>query len=603
MEECMAKNCDSEFSGRWLSLFVVLFLQFAFVSQANAWWNDNWQYRKKVMLNTSQSGVDITENLDEVPILLRLHTGNLNFSNVQVDGADLRFVSSDETMLLKHHIEKYDSIDEIALVWVKAPRLSGASSQDFIWMYYGNEAAVGGQDARGTYDVNHVAVCHFGELEGLPQDETAYGNHASEFTAGQGLPGIIGNCVSLNGAGDKIVIPASASMDFSGGFTFSAWVRIAQPQQDSCIFSMEQQDQAIVIGIDQTKVYWRMANGKEQVVMTEKSTDLSLETWHHLAVSAEKEGRLTIYLDGIETFWMNLPGPVPEMASNFFLGATAVEGHFFFGDLDEVQISNVARPAAWIRAAARSQGPEGVLCSFREEELNEAGGLPVYYLRTVLKNITLDGWVIIGILMIISALSWVVFVSKAFVLRLMEKDNKAFLVHFRGATDPFALQGGARDFQDSSLCQIYLAGCHELKSRLGNPDTSLHEKNLSPRAFNAFKAALEKGLTRENQKLNNWLAILTMAITGGPFLGLLGTVWGVMNTFAAMAEAGEANIMAIAPGVASALSTTVFGLIVAIPALFGYNYLSGKIKNMTADMYIFADDFGLKADETYGETS
>ncbi|OEU80702.1 MAG: hypothetical protein BA865_14195, partial [Desulfobacterales bacterium S5133MH4] len=485
-----------------------------------------------------------------------------------------------------------------ALIWVKVPRISGASSQDFIWMYYGNKAAVGGEDARGTYDVNQVAVYHFGEFEGLPQDQTAYDNHASEFTAGQGLPGVIGNCVSLNGAGDKIVIPASPAMNFSGGFTFSAWIRIFQLQQDACIFSREQLDQAIVIGIDQTKVYCRITTGKDQVLITEKSTDLSLDAWHHLAVSAEKEGRLTIYLDGIETFWMNLSGPMPELASSFFLGASAIEGRFFFGDLDEVQISNAARPSAWLRAAARSQGPEGVLCFFGEEELNETGGLPVFYLGTILRNITLDGWVIIGMLMIISALSWVVFVSKTFVLSLMEKDNKAFLVSFRGVTDPIALEGGDQDFQNSSLYGIYLAGRRELKSRLGN-----EEKSLPPRAFNAFKVALEKGLTMEIRKLNNWLLILTIAITGGPFLGLLGTVWGVMNTFAAMAAAGEANIMAIAPGIASALSTTVFGLIVAIPALFGYNYLTGRIKNITADMYIFADEFDLKADETYGASS
>ena len=520
-----------------------------------------------------------------------------------MDGDDLRFVSSDETMLLKHHIEKYDSIDEMALVWVKAPRLSGASNQDFIWMYYGNEAAVGGQDAKGTYDVNQVAVYHFGELEGLPQDQTAYDNHASKFTGTQGLPGVIGNCISLNGAGDEIVIPASASMNFSGGFTFSAWIRIAQPQQDAHIICREEQDQAIVIGIDRTSVYCRIATGEDQVLITEKSTDLSLDTWHHLAVSAEKEGRLTIYLDGIETFWMNLPGSMPELAGRLFMGASAGEGHFFLGDLDEAQISNVARPAAWIRTAARSQGPGGVLCSFREEELNDAGLLPVFYLRTVFKNITLDGWAIIGILMIIAALSWVVFVSKAIVLGLMEKENKAFLVSFREVSDPLDLEEEGRDLQNSALCQVYLTGCRELKSRLVNPDTSLDEKKLSPRAFNAFKAALEKGLTRESQKLNKWLLILTMAITGGPFLGLLGTVWGVMNTFAAMAEAGEANIMSIAPGVSSALSTTVFGLIVAIPALFGYSYLTVKIKNITADMYIFADEFGFKVDEHYGEAS
>jgi biopolymer transport protein ExbB len=114
---------------------------------------------------------------------------------------------------------------------------------------------------------------------------------------------------------------------------------------------------------------------------------------------------------------------------------------------------------------------------------------------------------------------------------------------------------------------------------------------------------MEESYIKEDKKLNSWLVLLTMAITGGPFLGLLGTVWGVMNTFAAMAEAGEANIMAIAPGVASALSTTVFGLIVAIPALFGYNFLAGRIKNISADMDIFMDQFLLRIEDIYGGES
>jgi biopolymer transport protein ExbB len=76
-----------------------------------------------------------------------------------------------------------------------------------------------------------------------------------------------------------------------------------------------------------------------------------------------------------------------------------------------------------------------------------------------------------------------------------------------------------------------------------------------------------------------------------------------MSTFAAIAEAGEANIMAIAPGVASALATTVFGLLVAIPALFGYNYLTTKVRSITIDLSMFVDELGMKVDETYGRNS
>ncbi|HKJ22178.1 MAG TPA: MotA/TolQ/ExbB proton channel family protein, partial [Gammaproteobacteria bacterium] len=93
----------------------------------------------------------------------------------------------------------------------------------------------------------------------------------------------------------------------------------------------------------------------------------------------------------------------------------------------------------------------------------------------------------------------------------------------------------------------------------------------------------------------------TIAISGGPFLGLLGTVMGVMITFANIAASGDVNINAIAPGISAALVATVAGLLVAIPALFGYNYLASRIKNISSDMHVFVDEFVSKAEEQYGE--
>ena len=95
------------------------------------------------------------------------------------------------------------------------------------------------------------------------------------------------------------------------------------------------------------------------------------------------------------------------------------------------------------------------------------------------------------------------------------------------------------------------------------------------------------------------MVLLTIAISGGPFLGLLGTVVGVMITFAAIAESGDVNVNAIAPGIAAALVATVAGLGVAIPALFGYNYLISRIKDLSVDMQVFVDEFTTKMAEFY----
>ncbi|MEI9923195.1 MAG: MotA/TolQ/ExbB proton channel family protein [Bradyrhizobium sp.] len=104
---------------------------------------------------------------------------------------------------------------------------------------------------------------------------------------------------------------------------------------------------------------------------------------------------------------------------------------------------------------------------------------------------------------------------------------------------------------------------------------------------------------RENQGLNRLMVLLTIAISGGPFLGLLGTVVGVMITFAAIAASGDVNVNAIAPGIAAALVATVAGLGVAIPALFGYNYLISQIKDLSTDMQVFIDELTTQMAEFY----
>jgi biopolymer transport protein ExbB len=227
------------------------------------------------------------------------------------------------------------------------------------------------------------------------------------------------------------------------------------------------------------------------------------------------------------------------------------------------------------------------------EEVGGGGGMPVFYLGTIMKNITLDGWLVISSLIVLMVVSWVVFLNKAFFVWMAGKENKAFTRHFEQMTDPLAeTQDAESGFQNSNLYRVYKDGCRGIEEHRANGNGNDRDGMLK-----VLKADLERGYIEETKRLNSWIVLLTMAITGGPFLGLLGTVWGVMNTFAAMAEAGEANIMAIAPGVASALSTTVFGLLVAIPALFAYNFLTSRIKSIMADLTVFIDQFALKVEQ------
>jgi biopolymer transport protein ExbB len=145
--------------------------------------------------------------------------------------------------------------------------------------------------------------------------------------------------------------------------------------------------------------------------------------------------------------------------------------------------------------------------------------------------------------------------------------------------------------------RIYHIGAEEIRHRF--PGGANGAKVLSAQSIRAIRASLDAGMVKESHKLNNQMVLLTIAISGGPFLGLLGTVIGVMITFAAIAAAGDVNVNAIAPGIAAALLATVAGLTVAIPSLFGYNYLTIRIKNATSDMHVFIDEFVTKMAEFY----
>lgn len=285
----------------------------------------------------------------------------------------------------------------------------------------------------------------------------------------------------------------------------------------------------------------------------------------------------------------------------------------FAGDIDELQIGKIARPTGFIKLAAIGQGPDQAkLISFSVDE--ETASWLSGYFAVILKSVTLDGWVVIGILMIMAAVSWVVMYDRASYLNKQAKANAQFMKGFReiasdltmldrGDADEVSTLGGrlteadAKMMRSSSLYRIYHIGAAEIRHRFAGNGT--RAPVLSAVSIAAIRAALDSGVVKEMQRLNRLMVVLTIAISGGPFLGLLGTVVGVMITFAAIAASGDVNVNAIAPGIAAALVATVAGLGVAIPALFGYNYLISRIKDLTSDIQVFVDEFVTKMAEFY----
>jgi biopolymer transport protein ExbB len=583
---------------------------------AASWWNNDWKYRKEISFDMSPAGADISGTAQDVPVLVRLSLANFSyFNDTKPDGADFRVMAGDDKTPLKFHFEKYDPQNQMALLWVRLPQITGGSKTDKIYAYYGNPDAPGAADVPGTYDASQVLVLSFSESAGLPLDATAYKNNPSVSTAALTPASLIAGGAKFAGK-ERITVPATASLRLmpSQGLTASAWVRIEQAQQ-AVVFALSEQGKTLELDIEGRKLVARAALGAGPASVA-AAADLSLSSWHHVAISAGSD-KLTLYVDGVAAG--STAVTLSEVAGNFSVGALN-DSRFLTGDIDEVEVSKVARSADWIKASARAQGMDSNLVVYGGDGQREGSSQTSYFV-TIAKNLTIDGWVVIGICMAMLVVALIIMVVKAFFLTRVERANARFLKEFRRLSgDATALDGPATEGEDdlddvptmaslatdqhkygaSTLYRLYHHGVREVNKRIAAQSVSAQRTHvLSAQSTDAIRAAMDGTMTRLQQSLSSQMVLLTIAISGGPFLGLLGTVIGVMITFAAIALSGDVNVNAIAPGTAAALAATVAGLSVAIPALFGYNWLNTRIKSITADNRVFVDEFVTRLAEQY----
>lgn len=209
---------------------------------------------------------------------------------------------------------------------------------------------------------------------------------------------------------------------------------------------------------------------------------------------------------------------------------------------------------------------------------------------------TLPGKLVLFALFAASVLSWTVMVTKIRLFNRIKQRRLDFLEAFRSDRQPLSLyQAGAR-FAGAPVFYVYQAGCRELcYQMLGSTEVDEtfagrleSAPKISPTQMRMVQTAMERAIGESALKLESQMVLLSTAVSGAPFLGLLGTVWGVMETFGDVAMAGKATLTAMAPGVSAALITTVTGLLVAIPAMFGYNWLITTLRGVVVEL----DNFG-----------
>lgn len=550
----------------------------AAAQESEGWWNDEWSYRKAVTVDTSPSGINASGAIGRTVVLVRLHSGNFTFTDSLENGADLRFIDADGKTPLPFHIERFDATNGLAAIWVSVPNLNGGEKRQ-LWIYFGNENAPAGQDAKGTFDADYLAAFHFGERPGQPSaDATANGSNAQNGPPGIDPNGIIGQSARFPGQGALQIAPSPAlAMPAGAPMTFSAWVKPEALGPSQAIFARGAMVFGLNAGVPFAQVGGATLQGTAQVRQG---------AWTHLAITADGQA-IKIFVNGVQAAAAS--GGLPALDGPLSIGGA--EGRPFTGQIDEARLSKTARPATMLLAMASAEGPSGKLVSVAESaEQPSAGGGVIRFIVSKLEPI--DTGVVVICMLLLAAALFVMFRKNAY-LNAAARGNALFMKRFRQMHEDLVpidkVEGisaeEVRRIKDSPLGRIYDVGIDEFDIRR----RALGTRPLSGEAVEAMRSAVDAQVVEENQKLDAAMVLLTIAISGGPFIGLLGTVIGVMTVFGGVAMAGDVNVNAIAPGIAAALLATIAGLAAAIPSLFGYNYLNGRISKLSDDMRVFVD--------------
>ena len=209
------------------------------------------------------------------------------------------------------------------------------------------------------------------------------------------------------------------------------------------------------------------------------------------------------------------------------------------------------------------------------------------------------------LLLLFSIISWTIIFFKFRTVTKADNESLIFTESFwksRNLSDAFAM---AKSFPRASVARVFRTGYLEVRkisqvssnaSAIALPATSPSSNNNNEIQFNFtgsdnVKRALRRSINVETSKLSSYIPFLATAGNTAPFIGLFGTVWGIMNTFQGIGQSGSASLAVVAPGISEALVATAAGLAVAIPSVIGYNYFTTKIKNINFEMQSFASDF------------
>ena len=202
-------------------------------------------------------------------------------------------------------------------------------------------------------------------------------------------------------------------------------------------------------------------------------------------------------------------------------------------------------------------------------------------------------WFVAGLLIVMSLVSWAIIIAKSFHLRRATSQTSAFLDVFRRSQRLSEVASQAEPLQTSPMVGLFRAGYVEIDAQVkarGRGETG-GQKSYQISSLPALERSLRRAANLETTHLSRGTSFLATTAAASPFIGLFGTVWGIMGAFRDIGITGSTSLVAVAPGIAEALINTALGLIAAIPALMGYNYFANRLRELRSQMTDFILEF------------
>jgi hypothetical protein len=346
-------------------------------------WNPLWKYARAFVLNTSATGANVTNSVANFPVLIRLNSGNFDFSQAQATGADIRFTKSDNTFL-PCEIERWDAGNKVAELWVKADTVHSSDSMQSLMMYWGNVKATVSSNGAAVFDTANgfQGVWHLGEAgNALVKDAT--GNHydgTPSDTAPAGAEGAIGPCRSFNGASNFIRMSGTANskLNFQENdtYTVSAWAYADTLDNISHLIvgkGNEQYFMKFKTSFSPNPMVWEFVEYHDMAgwyITNSLPVIPSAKTWAYI-VGVRKGTTQYFYLNGelVDDTISVTPANVSRYTGDdvtigkfLSMPSDTIEGKCaFLGKIDEVRISNVESSADWIKLCYMNQKGQDAL--------------------------------------------------------------------------------------------------------------------------------------------------------------------------------------------------------------------------------------------------